>query len=138
MVRSAPGLWTDAPTLRDFVRPAHLRSDSGVSRYPERAKPIVPNGLPVTTESLVDRLPFAHELASAINADRHPVAERHPAADRREHYLARSAECRRLAEAAADRSIELIHLDMATRYDILARQAEDERSPLKIVSGFAS
>jgi len=39
-----------------------------------------------------------------------------------EFYLARADDCRRRAELAADRSIKLIHLDMATRYELLARE----------------
>lgn len=134
MVRSAPGLWTEAPTLRDFVSAAYLSSDSAVARYPERAKPSVENRPGVAADPLVAHLHFSHELARAMTADRPSVVGRHRADGRREHYLARSAECRSLAEAATNPSIELIHLDMATRYDILARQAEDERRPLSLVS----
>ena len=39
-----------------------------------------------------------------------------------EFYLARADDCRRRAELAADHSIKLIHLDMATRYELLARE----------------
>ena len=75
----------------------------------------------------IEHLPFAKELLAAIVAGQ-PVD-----AKSREHYIARSAECRRLAATAADMSIELIHLDMANRYDLLARQAEQETPHLRSV-----
>ena len=38
-------------------------------------------------------------------------------------FLARADDCRRRAEVAADSSIRLIHLEIATRYELLAREA---------------
>ena len=52
-------------------------------------------------------------------------------ADERGYYSARAIEARSLAEGAADRSIALIHLDMAMRYDLLARLEADEPQQLQ-------
>lgn len=130
LVRSAPGLWTHAPTLEHSLRSAPVTSDGDGLCYPERAKPNLPH---VMGKDPFFDLPFSHEFARAICRDRPSPTDRQPVADCREHYLARSAECRRLASAAADRSIALIHLDMATRYDMLAKQAEEERRQLHVV-----
>lgn len=115
MMRSARGLWTAAPVLTGKFGPNQLTSDFGGSGYPLKksntsGKLVIPGSAPI------EYLPFPHEFASAILNDRPPAEERS------EHYTERSTECRRLAAAAKDQATELIHLDMATRYDILARE----------------
>jgi hypothetical protein len=133
MVRSARGLWTDAPSLRDFAPPSDPAKHAHAPSFPVRSPGDAAKSRVSTAEQQVARLPFSHELASAISAERFAATDRSPPTDWREHYLARSAECRRLAEVAVDRSIELIHLDMANRYDVLARQAENEPRHLHAV-----
>lgn len=133
MVRSAPGLWTAAPTLCGFAKSVRAKGTSDGLPYPEPKKQQPPKENGVADNNFSDFVSFPYEFASAMTADRSRAADRVPAADSREHYLARGVECRRLAGAAADRTIELIHLDMANRYDILARQAEDERRQLHVV-----
>ncbi len=133
MVRSAPGLWTDAPSLREQGLSGPRSHDLPSTHYPDRAKPNMRVHGTAKAETVIDHRPFACDLASALAFERNSAPERTSGGERREHYLARGAECRRLAEAASDRSIELIHLDMATRYDILARSSDDERRPLHSV-----
>ena len=127
MVRSRPGFWTAAPALREVFRSA---PSAGQARRAESSTPIAadfPEKLIIPGMPPIDHLPFAPDIATAIMSDRHDTA------DLRLHYLSRSAECRRLAEASSDRSIELIHLDMATRYELLARDANEDPHQLKVV-----
>jgi len=60
-------------------------------------------------------------------------SRRDSSVDRCEYYAARAVEARRLAKDAADHSIELIHLEMALRYDLLARLDVEEPLPLQMV-----
>jgi hypothetical protein len=125
MVRSAPGLWTPAPMLHESIRstaPASKRGGSS-SSVPNHPRP--PRAERLTVESLAE-LPAARRSAAFS-------ANNGLAPSDREHYQARSAECRRLAEAASDHAVKLIHLDMATRYDILARRAGEPRLQLHAV-----
>lgn len=103
-------------------------SDGLHAPFPAAREREVPAGRVVAGRQPTEEMPFAYDLATAT------VADRPAASDRRAHYAARGAECRRLAKVAADHSIELIHLDMATRYDLLARQAKDESRHLRAVS----
>jgi hypothetical protein len=121
MVRSAPGLWTAAPMLRDAVRPSAAGRTGDNSLYPAPAQPRPSRKGPDTVGP-----PLARRPASSETNPNFTPSER-------EHYQARSAECRRLAEAAADPAVKLIHLDMATRYDLLARKAGEPRPQLHAV-----
>ena len=125
MVRSAPGLWTAAPMLRDAIRPSAATRKREGSHHPGPAHPRPPRKFSDTVEASVE-LPIPSRLASF-----RPDHEFAPS--EQEHYQARSAECRRLAEAAADPAVKLIHLDMATRYDLLARKAGEPRPQLHAV-----
>ena len=119
MVRSAPGLWTTAPKLVGFLGTSSFQANpDGLPFVKQDGK--AREGLETTGSAPNNHAAFPHEFATRI------LTARSAANDRPEHYNARSAECRRLAAKATDRAIELIHLDMATRYDILARQADDE------------
>jgi len=52
--------------------------------------------------------------------------------DRCEYYAARAIEARRLAKEATSHAIELIHLEMALRYDLLARLYDEESVPVQM------
>ena len=63
------------------------------------------------------------ELATAPKVPRADFIPRTETKESVDFFLAMADDCRRRAEVAADSSIRLIHLDMATRYELLAREA---------------
>jgi hypothetical protein len=126
MVRSAPGLWTAAPTLKGLSENPGRRANSTDTFYPNKL--VNPKVARLATEDTPIDYPSFSRVTLGQSWDRHPTAT-----DLREEYVARSKECRRMASAAADPSIQLIHLDMAIRYEILAKQSEKETRQLHSV-----
>ena len=63
------------------------------------------------------------ELATEPKVPRADFIPRTETKESVDFFLTRADDCRRRAEVAADSSIRLIHLDMATRYELLAREA---------------
>ena len=120
LVRNQAGKWEPFETSPElFLKLPVSQSDS--TAYPEPTsatpEPIKVDGLPP-----VDYLAFPPDFAAKLlSALPHDMVDP-------DHYAARGRECRRLAAAVTDSSIELIHLDMANRYDILAREASKRRS----------
>ena len=116
MVRSAPGLWTAAPKLTNLhgSRPPQAKAvrDPFSVKQGETSVDLAAAGVNVA------HLPLPEHFASSI------LGSRSHQADEKAHYLRRGAECRRLAAETTDPTIELIHLDMANRYDVLARQSD--------------
>jgi len=94
------------------------RAQSRTYPSPRLSKP--PGGPTVAEVERSQRESFDHRFTTA----------RSSASISRADYVARAIEARRLAEAATDRSIELIHREMALRYDLLARLDLDEEQPL--------
>jgi hypothetical protein len=126
MVRSAPGLWTAAPALKATSGYSSNEAHSNAPTYPTKMP--APQVKRLAAEDPPINYPSFSPTSLGQSLDRRPALT-----DLGEHYVARSKECRRMASAAADRSIQLIHLDMATRYEILAQQTEKETRQLQSV-----
>lgn len=108
MLRDGSGKWAEGP-IRAPELPQPWRPQAPLSQNP----PLIVAEFPP-----IESMPFAQKLAETIPTDRpHLTANR-------EYYLARAKECRERANLAASPSIELIHLDLATRYEVLARATE--------------
>lgn len=118
MVRRAPGRWVPAPQLKGL-----LDNLSGTPSMKEPRNPFASLSGGSERTGPGD-LTFNYRQAPATKANQSFEATPFPA-DSREHYLARSNESRRMAAVAANSAVELIHLDLATRYELLARQASD-------------
>ena len=111
--------------LRETIRPAF-----SARKREQRSYPTAVPALSSTKAPSV--LAASTEVSVAPGLANSPPTHTFASPDR-EHYQARSAECRRLAAAAADPAVKLIHLDMATRYDFLARTAGEARPQLHSV-----
>lgn len=117
LVRDEFGRWQPGPVVVPEV-PQSWRS--------ERLGPREPNLLVVDEMPPIADLPFAAGLVESIPTHRGRTE------DDTAYYLARAVECRKRAEQAEIPSIELIHLDLAIRYEILARTEESQSSKIKI------
>lgn len=124
MERVSPGVWTavavELPSSasysgRDVL--ATLPFLQAAAETPEKPVPHITESTPGQPSGDQTVKPFASESP----------------AERKNYYAARAVEARNLANAAADRSIALIHLEMALRYDILAHHEVEEDRPLRIV-----
>lgn len=120
--RVSPGVWTEV-AVEDEVVPSRERVDFASLPALRPAENLEKPTLAAVDQDSV--APVDDRLAWPFMSD--------TAAGRRAYYAARAMEARSLADAAADRSIGLIHLEMALRYDLLAHHDVDEERPLRIV-----
>ena len=115
MVRDASGRWSLLPDAG--AREGHRATESRPGKAQvatARNSLAVPNRLATSSKDLPLASP-RREAPAVCEVD-----------SQSGYYSARAEECRLLAEAAADRSIAIIHLEMATRYELLAREQAEE------------
>lgn len=116
LMRDSRGAWQLLANRDDSLPPATY---NGVrSRHRSRSDTSRSN-------STASVLKCVHGKEHPVNSDLPQVVStiRETTQQAQEFYLERADECRRRADDAADPSIKLTHLDMATRYEWLAGEA---------------
>lgn len=117
LVRNTGGSWQPLPKLDDpsLAAPYKGMRPCEVSHLEENQSS--------SMAIVVERVRANRHLATDPNVPRADLIPRNDTKETEDFFLARADDCRCRANVAADSSIRLIHLEMATRYELLAREA---------------
>ncbi len=118
MIRGGPGSWTIASTLE--VGPEHYAKAIWSSKPSAGKLQTVPD------QSVASGIQQNDDPTLLAETSMRFRSEHQAPSSSKELYLSKSSECRNMAKAAKDRAVQLLHLGMATRYKMLARDTEDE------------